>query len=138
MDKSFERALKKYYKEIRSFLIVRTKESQKFMAEFCSSVEDYIEANKIQTVDAVKEHFGTPEEIAKAFLETAQLGYIRKRVRIKNTILIIMLAAFLSWFTYLTIAFIGTLPNGGGYGVETIMDPAETTTDENFVIGDTA
>ena len=136
MDKSFERALKKYYKEIRSFLIVRTKESQKFMAEFCSSVEDYIEANKIQTVDAVKEHFGAPEEIAKAFLETAQLGYIRKRLRIKNTIFYAVVITLVIWFGFALAAFIDGLPYDG-YGVETIMDPAETTTDENFVSGDT-
>ena len=137
MNKELERGLKKYYKEIRSLLIIRTKDSKRFMQEFTASVNDYIDAEEINTIASIKAHFGEPEEIARSFLEKADLQYIRKRLRIKNIVLYAVLAALMIWFSCAVAAFIDTLPNGGGYGVERILDEDTFITDEYYVAGKT-
>lgn len=109
MKSGFPKELKKYQREIRSFLIVRTKESNRFMSELKESMNGYIEANKICDINAVREHFGTPKQIAKAFLDTAELSYIRKRVRIKNAVLAVLLAALIIWLGYASVLFIDGL-----------------------------
>lgn len=118
MEKETNRALRRYYREIRSLLIVRSKETKRFMEDFSASVNDYMTANGITDFAPVREHFGAPEEIARGFVENTPLTYIRRRVRIKNTIFAVLLTALLVWLGYATIAFISGMPYGGEYGIE--------------------
>lgn len=101
-----QKEINRYCREVRSLLITQTKESKRFIKEFRASVNDYIEANNVQSFSEVRAHFGEPEEIAKAFLDTTQLVYIRKRLRIKKAVLFILLTALLIWFGYATAAFL--------------------------------
>ena len=61
MKNKTEKALRRYSREIRSLLIVRNKESRRFMAEFTSSARDYLEANPGADFEAVRSHFGSED-----------------------------------------------------------------------------
>ena len=126
MNSDMKKELKTYYREIRSLLIVRSRETKKFMRDFIASVEDFTAQDGIDSFAQVRAHFGEPEDIARAFLETAPLKDIRKRVRMRTAVLAVVFAAFAIWACYLTIAFVHEMDNG--YGVESgVMDPDETT-----------
>ncbi len=134
MKNKTEKALRRYFREIRSLLIVRNKESRRFMAEFTSSVRDYLEANPGADFEAVRSHFGAPEEIAKSFLETSQVRYIRRRVRVGNIILAVLLAALLLWAWCITSLYIEGLRynarNNGARGEPDGTQPEVSTTSE--------
>lgn len=136
MKSGFEMELKKYQREIRSFLIVRTKESNRFMSEIKESMNGYIEVNNIDDIKAVREHFGAPKQIAKAFLDTAELTYIRKRVRIKNAVLAVLAAVLIIWLSYASILFVdGLISNHtDSYAVEGPYSSA----DDPYIAGGTA
>ncbi|MBR5422694.1 MAG: hypothetical protein IK108_01665 [Clostridia bacterium] len=133
MNKELEHELKRYYKEIRSLLIIRTKESKRFMQEFTASVNDYIDAEEINTIASIKAHFGEPEEIAGSFLESADLRYIRKRLKIKSVIMFAVICALVIWLGVAMAAYIDCVKDNDGYGVERID---EFTTNEKTVMGE--
>lgn len=131
MLNSLQKEINRYCREVRSLLITQTKESKRFLMEFRASVNDYIEANNVRSFSEVRAHFGEPEEIAKAFLDTTQLVYIRKRLRIKNAVLFILLAALLIWFGYATAAFLHEL-KVPYFSVDEIIEG--TVPEESFTI----
>ena len=132
MSEEMKKALRGYFRRIRSLLIVRSKESKRFMAEFKASVSDYIEAEGVCDFDLVKEHFGAPETIAKAFLDETQIRYIRRRVRIRTAVIAALLAALLIWAGCVTSLYIEALPGLHGYGIES--GPEDPDPNDGFTI----
>ena len=136
MKNETEKVLRRYFREIRSLLIVKNKESKRFMAEFKASARDYIAANPGADFAAVRAHFGAPEEIAKAFLDEAQILYVRRRVRARNIVVAVLLAALMIWAACVTSLYIEGLHAAHGYGIEYGPDdPQRTLHNEGRVVG---
>lgn len=132
MKNDMQKELKKYYREIRSLLIVRSKETKKFMRDFVSSVEDFTAPDGIDSFEQVRAHFGEPEDIARAFLETAQLKDIRRRVRLRTIVFSVLIAAFAIWVCYVTVVFVHEMDNG--YGVESEVIEQSPTLESGEVV----
>lgn len=115
---TFKKEIRTYIREIRSLLFVRTKETRRFVRDMEASITDFVEENDVRDIKAVREQFGTPEEIAKAFFVKMPLYDVKRRVRLKRIVAAVLLAAFLVWAVYLTILFVEGLKEVNGYGVE--------------------
>ena len=137
-----EKELKRYFKEIRRCLLCNTKLSRKFLADLAQSVDQFVEAEPEADIDAVKKHFGTPEQIAKSFFAEADIGYIRKKMRIRRIITICMIIALAVWCIVLGGSLIDNHLSAHGYGEEFIIEniaPDEPHyTDEIIIQGETA
>lgn len=118
MNKSLQFETKKYIRQVKSLVFCNNKLLKDFLKDFESDVINYAEENNISDVNSIIEHFGTPENVAKGFLESTDLKLIRKRIRIKNVILAGILIAVTVWAVGVTFAVIEGVKNINGYAVE--------------------
>ncbi len=128
MNKSLQIEIKKYIKEVKSLVFCNNKLLKEFLKDFESDVANYAEENNITDINSIIQHFGTPESVAKGFLESTDLKIIRKRIRIKNVILAGILIAVTVWAVGVTFAVIEGVKSINGYSVEQPI--IENTIDE--------
>lgn len=70
--------LKQYYRDIAKNLPVGRKQKQQILLAITQSVEDYLAAHPQADFQAVQEHFGSPQEIAAAYIENMTTPEILK------------------------------------------------------------
>ena len=128
MNKSLQLEIKKYIKEVKSLVFCNNKLLKEFLKDFECDVVSYTEENNITDINSIIQHFGTPESVAKGFLESTDLKLIRKRIRIKNVILAGILIAVTVWAVGVTFAVIEGVKSINGYSVEQPI--IENTIDE--------
>ncbi|MBR5427255.1 MAG: hypothetical protein IK118_02805 [Clostridia bacterium] len=143
MRTDLEKELQRYFKEIKKCLLCSTKLSRKFLSDLAQSVDQFVEAEPEADITAVKDHFGTPEQIAKSFLAETDIGYLRKKIRIRSIIMICTSIALAAWCIMVGISVVDNHMSAHGHGVEEIIvyEPGEETTDnsdEIFIQGDAA
>ena len=93
----FESRLRRYRREIRRLIPVKTGAAKRFLEDLEGNVRDFAEAEGISDFALVESRFGAPEAVAKAFLASADLRDVRKKVAVKNAVLAVLLAALLVW-----------------------------------------
>lgn len=94
-----------YIKSVKKQLICKTAESKKMLRELKSEVEEFLQQNPNADTAQVEERFGTPEEIAKAYLSDTEPQNIKKAINIRK----VLLAAVAIALAMLTITFIITI-----------------------------
>lgn len=136
MKTELEKQLKRYFKDVRGCLLCSTKLSKKFIDDLAQSVDQFVEAQPEADIDAVKKHFGTPEDIAKSFLAETDINLIRKKVRLRRLISSFLIAALIVWSVAVTYVALDLHSNIHGYGVEAVIDflEEEATTAPGEVI----
>ena len=125
MDNNLEHDVKKYKRQVKANLLCSTNLSKQFLADFSGAIDNYIEENNITRLEEVQNHFGSPEQIARSFLAETDISLIRKKVRLKNFILLAVIAALLIWIVGVAISTKTSYDARGGYGTEYIVE--ETT-----------
>lgn len=88
-------ALRRYYREIRSFLPVSCKQKNKVIADLQGSIEAYLDANPEADMQAIQAHFGTPNSIAAAYVDNADTADLLRDLRIRKKIVAIVIAGVL-------------------------------------------
>jgi len=117
-DKGFEKETKKYIKSVKSLLLCDIQTKRRFIKDFRDDLSGYIEDNNIADIKNVYDHFGTPEQVAKGFLETADIKNIKKKMNIGKIIAAGIALALIIWATGVTIAVIDAhIDTTGGYDV---------------------
>lgn len=94
-----QKEIKGYLNSIKSSLVCSKKEKTEFLSDFEASIANFVEEEGNDSMEAVYAHFGTPEEIAKAYLGYTDPVYVKKAVGVRKTLLaavlsIVMLFAF--------------------------------------------
>ena len=81
MNNDLNKALKKYFKEIKKKLNCKSYLKQGFIAQFTENLYEYLEShnNKELTIEHIYERFGTPDVIAKSVDDIEDLSALRKR-----------------------------------------------------------
>lgn len=102
MNDILQKDVKNYVKEIRLLLFCDSKTKRSFLNDFKNDVANFADDNGITDMKDIIDHFGTPEQVAREFLGTADLRKIRKRMQFKKYILCGVIAALLSWLIMLT------------------------------------
>ena len=121
-DKQLDRDIKNYIKEIKSLLICDYKTQNKFIGDIKSRLDEHIENGLINSIDDVYMRMGTPQDIAKAFFENADVKKVKKKMNITKIILIGIIAALLMFAGTLVIEIIDGHSSNNGYIVEEMVD----------------
>lgn len=100
-SKLTDKQLNTYFREVKHKLYGGDK--HKFIQDLKNNIHDYLEDHPDATYPMLTEHFGAPEDIAKAFCVENNVDYI-KRERFNRTVKIILITAILAG-----VLFIGVL-----------------------------
>lgn len=122
MNKSLNKEIKKYIREINLNIICDFKTRRKYIGDLKASIYDYIDETNSESIDEIYSHFGTPQEIAKAFFEHADIRKIRKRMNFTRVVIIGVIIALVMWAGVLGYVTIDDNVINPGYVVEEIGD----------------
>lgn len=133
-------AYQQYKKRVYSLLPCGHRQKDQIMAQFTSSLSVYQsehpEADHLQ----LTEHFGTPEEIAAACVESTGTTVILRTLRIRRRIIAIvtavMVAVFFLWAIAVTAATIRLQNSTPGIIIATVEELPEgaVVEDETIII----
>lgn len=84
--KANDRALKRYYRDIRSWLPCSRKNEKRILEQIRSSVEGYLEQNPEADINRVQTEFGSPQTIAASYVENMGAAEILKDLRLRRRI----------------------------------------------------
>ena len=117
MERALKKEIRKYKREIRGCLLASTKLSRRYLADISQTIDLFVEEQGVTSFPVVQAHFGTPEEIAKAFFAETDLSYLRKLISIKRVIAALLIAVFSVWFGSILFSAIESHLDPG-YGIE--------------------
>lgn len=94
-------ALRRYFRSIRSWLPCGAKQKQQIMNQVKENVLAFCEENPEADLDAVQTQFGSPRQIAAAYVDDldtpALLAALRLRKRIFTAVIAGLIAAMFLW-----------------------------------------
>lgn len=95
MRSELEKEIKKYLKEIKYLLPADGRTKKKFLSGLESAIYEYASDKENFTMPDIIERFGTTTEVAKVFIDCADIKDIRRRLSIKKLICAAVVAALL-------------------------------------------
>ena len=131
-DASFQKDLKTYKNEIKSKLICDSKVSKKFFEDLQNNIDDYIADNNATSIEEIYKHFGTADEIAKAFFETTDISTIKKKISVKKLIAILVIAVVVIWGIVVAFDFVDSKNAQSTYEVQYEYEFLEESTSDNI------
>lgn len=134
-DKLLNKDVKKYIKDINSYLICDCGTRNRFISDLKSDIDEYIESNSVTDFESVYNHFGEPRDIAKGFLEGADTKKIKRKMDITKVVLIGIIIALVMFGAFLAVNLIDAHQSYTGYD-ETMLGNPEYGHFELFDIGD--
>ena len=123
-------ALKRYYREIRSWLPVSSGQKNKIVGDLSSSIDAYLDTHPEADLQEIQAHFGNPSSIASAYVDNADTVDLLRDLRIrKRTVFAVVVGVLTALFLVIsTLALEVTkfhdIVNGGI--TETITDNSVT------------
>ena len=79
-------ALKRYYREIRSWLPVSSRQKNKIVGDLSSSIDAYLDTHPEADLQEIQAHFGNPSSIASAYVDNANTADLLRGLRIRKRI----------------------------------------------------
>ncbi len=111
--------LKKYYRSIRRCLPCPGKLKNQIMDSIQVQVSTYLEETPAADFAAVEQRFGTPQQIAAAYIEEMTTPEILKKFKFKKTVITIVTAAAAIivsiWLITVGIALHNEIKSADGY-----------------------
>ena len=120
-NKQINKAVNKYIKEVKSYLICDFKTQRKFTGDLKNRIHEHMDNGVINSADDIYKQIGDPQEIVKGFFENADTRKIKRRMHFTRVILIGVIIALLVWGTGITVEVVYDLFNPG-YMVEESYD----------------
>lgn len=118
--------LRRYYWKVKSFLPCSRKLKKRCIGDLKANVEGFLEQNPQADFAAIQERFGTPRQIAAAFVDETDTEQLLRWLRIRRWVV-----AAISVVTIAALIVLGVLyyrgtkvidETFGGYIVEAIQD----------------
>ena len=88
-------ALKRYYREIRSWLPVSSRQKDKIVGDLSSSIDAYLDTHPEADLQEIQAHFGTPSSIAAAYVDNTDTATLLRDLRIRKRIVTAVVACVL-------------------------------------------
>ena len=114
-----EKLAKEYVREVSKYIVCTKAKKYKLLSGLSDNVIDYIENNKVEYIEDVHSHFGSPEAVAKTFIENGNLAQVKKSVNLKRIIIIVAIIIVTMLAVYLGISFADGHQLSNGYTVDT-------------------
>lgn len=110
-----------YYRMVRRCLPGSGKEKKRILESIRRSVDEYLEENPHADMQTIQAHFGTPRQIADAYVEQMDTTDVSKQLNVKKVLIIAVCGALvlglLMWGIGLLVALINEHESDTGYGV---------------------
>lgn len=120
---AIEKETEKYISDVSSRLLCSKKKKKEIIEDIRGAVLDFTEANGTEDIKEVYEHFGTPEELAKAHLSELDPVQIKKKVNIRRVVIVAVVVALIVFTICLAIAVINSYKSVYGFsGVSPIEE----------------
>lgn len=98
--------LKQYYRQIQSWLPCGGKIKRQMMASITANIEGYLAEHPQTDFAALQSHFGTPQQIATAFVDGIETEELLKTLRIRRKVLRAIIVFLILLFAVYTIALL--------------------------------
>lgn len=106
MDKKLNKDINRYLREIKALLICDRLTKHRFVRDFKNDLFEYADNHPDVGIDALREHFGEPMDIARSFLENVNIKAIKKRMNVSRIIAAGAFAALIIWAVGVTAAVV--------------------------------
>lgn len=107
--------LKEYISSVSSLIICPPKQKKAFLTELSSDVENFLAEAENPTKEDVEKIFGTSEAIASSFITNADSGEIKRRLTLKNILIIAVVIALIIYLAFVVISLIDVHTEAHGY-----------------------
>ena len=107
--------INKYLRKVKSLIICDFATKRKFIGDLKNNILDCVETGSVKSIVDIHKQFGTPEDIAKAFFENADIVKINKKMSITRIILIAVIIALALWAGGIVTAVIDNHNTKFGY-----------------------
>lgn len=131
MDRAFEKAIRKYEKRIKALLICDSKTAKSYLQDLDDGIVDFIENSGATSIQEIIARFGTPEAVAREFLETASIRKIKRRMNIKRAVLTGMFIVVAIWAVAVTCLSIDSYRSNHGFIVDSVSKATVTYSQTN-------
>ena len=100
-----EKEIKSYISDVGNNLFCSRKQKKQILADIENEVLTYAENKRITDINEIYAHFGTPEEIAKAYIADAEPQNIKKAFNIRKMLVasVVIALAILAITVIITI-----------------------------------
>ena len=119
-------ALKRYYRSIRNCLPSSHKLKAKVLAEIENNINEYLRENPSADIASIEARFGTPEQIAIAYVGELGTPELLKKFQIRKRILTIIISAV----AIILILWLGVV---GWSAIREHNDSNNTVTDSGII-----
>ena len=113
--------LNEYISSVSSLIICPLKQKKAFLAELRSDVENFLVETENATKEDIENFFGTPESIASSFISNTDSAKIKRKISIKNIIILAVVLALLFYLAFVVISLIDVHTESHGYFEEGIV-----------------
>lgn len=117
---------KRYLRQIRSWLPCSRKLKKEILLKIEGNVSDWLEEHPDAGYDAIVARFGTPQQIASAYVDEMDTAELLKLLRVRRNIVrivaIMAIAIVMLWFNGITISLVESITTNGGYSVVITTD----------------
>lgn len=111
--------LKQYYRQIKRWLPCGGSLKKQLMANITATIEAYLAENPEADFSALQAHFGTPQQIAAAFVDEMDTAELLRTLLIRRRIVNIILACAVGilalWVVVVLNAWISAMLSNLGY-----------------------
>lgn len=113
--------INEYVSSVSSLIICPLKHKKAFLAELRSDVENFLVETENATKEDIEKFFGTPESIASSFISNTDSAKIKRKISIKNIIILAVVLALLIYLAFVVISLIDVHTESHGYFEEGIV-----------------
>lgn len=113
--------INEYISSVSSLIICPLKQKKAFLAELRSDVENFLVETENATKEDIENFFGTPESIASSFISNTDSAKIKRKISIKNIIILAVVLALLIYLAFVVISLIDVHTEAHGYFEEGIV-----------------
>ena len=118
----------RYYRQIHSWLPCTWRQKNRFIRELSGNIQAFLEQTPNADMETIQERFGTPQQIASAYVDETDTPQLLKSLRIRRRIVGVVLTVAIAVLILYTIVLICELyifhDTFGGCFVEEIEEIA--------------
>ncbi|MBQ6863605.1 MAG: hypothetical protein IJO14_05145 [Clostridia bacterium] len=85
--RAINKDIEKYLSQVKSYLHCKKADKTTILADISTAVFEFAEDSETVNIEDIYNRFGTPEEIAKAYLSDAEPNNIKKAINIRKVII---------------------------------------------------
>ena len=98
--------IEKYLSQVKSYLPCRNADKTAILEDIRQAIFEFADNNNVNSIDMIYSRFGTPEEIAKAYLSDADPKKITKTINRDKLLISFVAAALIIFIGFMTAVFI--------------------------------